>query len=216
MNKSEGCYSVPLWWCSLIFKDLVQFFRTGEVRRSLGAYQWHPSAEFAGWGVPAHKGRSINAWNCCRPLKHAFFSPNRQSFCFDWLIHIRFFFPQVSGKFRAELQKEELKNRQCFPPWGRSTKACGNIQIHRENVRKWRTWGPCFGDQVYQPRKRSAPRVLGCSFYKDWWLDDCSSCGCLAFGAVFRGGDCFGSKKDDCWLVPDADLCLQNVSQMPI
>ena len=59
-------------------------------------------------------------------------------------------------------------------------------------------------------------KSLGCSFYKHWWLDDCSSCGCLAFGAVFRGGDCFGSKKDDCWWVPDADLCWQHVSQVPI
>lgn len=139
---------------SLIFKDLVQFFRTGEVRRSLGAYQWHPSAEFAGWGVPAHKGRSINAWNCCRPLKHAFF-PTKSTVVLFWLIdqYPFFCFPQVSGKFRAELQKEELKNSYVFLLGGRSTKACGNIQIHRENVRKWRTWGPCFGDQVYQPRK---------------------------------------------------------------
>ena len=187
-----------MMWLDFEGKDLVQFVGcTGVVRRSLGAYQWHPSAEFAGWGGPAHKGRRWEKHQCMKLLQaiETCFFLTKSTVVVLWLIdQYPFFFPQVAGKFRAELQKEELKNSYVFLLGGRLTKACGNIQIHRENVRNGGHEGLVLETRSTNQGKIST-KSLGCSFYKQWWLDGCSSCGCLAFGALFRGGDYFGSKK---------------------
>ena len=103
----------------------------------------------------------------------------------------------MSGKFRAELQKEELKNSNVFLLGGVQRK---RVETSKFTVKMFENGG--HEGLVLETRSTNQGKIstksLGCSFYKDWWLDDCSSCGCLAFGAVFRGGDCFGSKKDDC------------------
>lgn len=82
---------------------------------------------------------------------------------------------------------------------------CGNI--HRVTFGEIEDMRALFWRPGLPTKERSTPRVLVaasrgrvtsdvvrfmCRLMGDsqrqWWLDGCSSRGCLAFGAVFRGG----------------------------
>ena len=150
--------SATEWWCGLILKaktwcnlSAAQVKYGDRLERINGIRVQSSPAEA---GQPIRGEASMHEivaghWNML------FSPPNRQSFFFDWLINIRFFvfFRRWLGSLRWIAEGGAKKQLVMFSSLGAFNESVWKHPNSPWKCSKWRTWGPCFGDQVYQPRK---------------------------------------------------------------